>query len=95
MYNVSPARTESKATTSWPLNSLLPSLPKLLHASLRASKYYTSRTDSLSFQAQESRSRADNADDNRAKLTEEVLRVYEALVPGETRPDKAKKFAKV
>lgn len=88
-------RTESKAVTTWPLKTLLAMLPKLLHRGMRASKHYTTRNDCLLFQAQESRDRAANADDNRAKLVDEVLSVYRNVVPGETGSDKVKKFEAV
>ncbi|EEY17477.1 conserved hypothetical protein [Verticillium alfalfae VaMs.102] len=62
---------------------------------IRASKYYTSRSDSLSFQAQTHRHRDANTDENLEKLVEEVQRIYRESVPGETTPGKRKKHEEV
>ncbi|KAL5596744.1 hypothetical protein BROUX41_006565 [Berkeleyomyces rouxiae] len=88
-------KTESKAITSWPVHEIAGVVPRLLRASLRASKYYTERSDSLSFAAQTSRQRASNADENRAKLFGELMRMYEAVVPGESDPSKEQKYEKI
>ncbi|KAJ4016891.1 hypothetical protein NW752_004025 [Fusarium irregulare] len=73
------------------LQQLYSMLPKLLYPSVRKSKYYTSANDSLTFQAQDSRSRDANAQDNRRKLTEELVRIYKDAVPAETSSEKKKK----
>ena len=73
----------------------MPTLPRLLHARLRASQFYAARTDSLTFQAQSQRVAKRNADENRGKLMEEVIKIYDDVVPGESRPDKAGKFRAV
>ncbi|KAK4203500.1 hypothetical protein QBC40DRAFT_262347 [Triangularia verruculosa] len=85
-------KTETKATTTWPVPQLLSRLPKLLHAGLRESKYFSKRSDSLVFQAQTQRSRTANTEDNRQKLFDELQQLYEATVPNATRPEKAAKY---
>ncbi|KAL2260179.1 hypothetical protein VTK26DRAFT_5912 [Humicola hyalothermophila] len=85
-------KTETKATTTWHVPQLLSRLPKLLHAGVRQSKYYSKRSDCLTIQAQTQRSRSANAEENRTKLYEELQRLYRDTVPGETSPDKAKKY---
>ncbi|KAI7921557.1 hypothetical protein M0657_005709 [Pyricularia oryzae] len=82
--NENRVRTESKATTTWPLDVLLPCLPRVLHSSLKESKYYVKGTNSIAMQAQTSRSRDVNAQENRNKLFEEIQRIYTDTVPGET-----------
>ena len=67
-------------------------LPKHLHPSIRASKYYTAGSDSWTFHAQAQRSRTANADENRRKLTDEVMRIYHELTPNETSSEKKKKY---
>ncbi|RFN53104.1 peptidyl-trna hydrolase protein [Fusarium flagelliforme] len=62
---------------------------------VRKSKYYTSANDSLTFQAQDSRSRDANAQDNRRKLTEELVRIYKEAVPAETSSEKKKKHQEI
>ncbi len=86
------ARTETKATTTWSVPQLLGVLPTLLHSGLRESKYYSRRNDCLSIQAQTQRSRSANAEENHQKLFEELEELYRKTVPGETGPDKAKKY---
>ncbi|KAM5365449.1 hypothetical protein ACJZ2D_010984 [Fusarium nematophilum] len=84
-------KTETKAITAYPVGELISMLPKTLHPGLRKSRYYTANNDSLTFQAQDSRSRNANADDNRRKLAEEVTRMYEEATPAETSEEKKKK----
>jgi peptidyl-tRNA hydrolase ICT1 len=45
----------------------------------------------LTFQAQDSRSRDANAEDNRRKLIEEVTSIYKDVIPAETSAEKKKK----
>jgi peptidyl-tRNA hydrolase ICT1 len=85
-------RTETKATTTWPIAQLLSVLPTLLHSGLRESKYYSRRSDCLTIQAQTQRSRSANTDENRQKLFDELDALYRQTVPGETTPEKAKKY---
>jgi peptidyl-tRNA hydrolase ICT1 len=66
-----------------------------LHPGIRASKYYTARSDALTFQDQTHRSRTSNTDENITKLFEEVDRIYQEAVPAESSPEKAKKHAKM
>ena len=84
-------RTESKATTVWPVSQLLPQLPRLLHAGIRESKYYSKRNDHITIQAQTQRSRTANTDENRQKLFEEIQDLYQRTVPNETSEDKKRK----
>ncbi len=85
-------RTETKATTWWAVDELTDILPKPLHPKIRSSKYYTRRNDSLSIQAQTERSRTANAEENRQKLYEELVKMYQETVPGETDPAKKEKW---
>ncbi|KAK4444997.1 hypothetical protein QBC34DRAFT_359063 [Podospora aff. communis PSN243] len=85
-------KTETKATTTWPVKQLLGILPSLLHESIRSSKYYSQRSDSISIQAQTQRSRIANRDENHQKLFEELQALYKSTVPGETSADKIRKY---
>lgn len=85
-------RTETKATTTWPVAQLLSILPKLLHSGIRSSKYYAKRNDCISVQAQTQRSRTANAEENHQKLFEEIQKLYNSTVPGETSPEKKGKY---
>ena len=85
-------KTETKATTSWSIGELMGVVPLLLRPGLRTSRYYAKATDSLTIQAQEQRSRTANAEANRAKLYAELVAMYEAAVPGESRPETAVKY---
>ena len=86
------SRTETKATTTWPLDELLGVLPKMFHPALRRSRYYARGSDSLTFQAQTHRSRTANTDENRRKLMDEIRRLYTETVPGETSSDTKAKY---
>ncbi|KAJ9130282.1 hypothetical protein NKR19_g9963 [Coniochaeta hoffmannii] len=88
-------KTETKAITSWPVSQLMSILPKMLHTGLRESRYYAERNDCISLQAQTSRSRTANADENHQKLFEEIQRLYEERVPSETSPEKRQKYAQL
>lgn len=76
----------------WPLAVLRPALPRVLHATLRNSRYYVPGSDGLAVSAQTSRSRAANAADTRRRLAEELRRIYEEVVPGEERVGTKKKW---
>lgn len=84
-------RTETKATTAYPVRELLSTLPKLLHRSIRESKYYTAKSDSLTFHTQDSRSRDANAKENWKKLLKEIFCIYDQVVPNETSEAKLQK----
>ncbi|RSL65082.1 hypothetical protein CEP53_003859 [Fusarium sp. AF-6] len=84
-------KTETKVTTAYPVRELLSKLPKLLHQSIRESRYYTEKSDSLTFHSQDSRSRDANAKDNYRKMIKEVCRIYEHVVPNETSKAKVEK----
>ncbi|KAK0384404.1 hypothetical protein NLU13_8491 [Sarocladium strictum] len=88
-------KTETKAITMYPCKDLLALLPKHLHPAVRQSKYYTAGSDSWTFQAQEHRSRTANVDENRRKLTAEVMRIYHEMTPNETSSEKRKKHREI
>jgi peptidyl-tRNA hydrolase ICT1 len=88
-------KTETKAITNYPVRELLARLPPALHGAVRASKYYTASSDSLTFHAQTSRSRTSNTEENRQKLLGEVTRMYRDCIPSETGGDKKKKHEEV
>ncbi|EJT75495.1 hypothetical protein GGTG_05428 [Gaeumannomyces tritici R3-111a-1] len=88
-------KTESKATTSWPLYMLLAKLPKVLHSGVRGSRYYVAGSDSISISSQDERSRDMNTGTNRQKLWQEILRIYAETVPGETDEATKEKYKKL
>lgn len=67
--------------------------PKLLHPLLRTSKHYVKNKDCLLFQAQETRDRNANMEDNRSKLFGELQRMYSDAVPSDTSVEKKQKHA--
>ncbi|PHH73188.1 hypothetical protein CDD82_5614 [Ophiocordyceps australis] len=84
-------KTESKAVTAVSVEELQSFVPKSLHLGLRESRYYTASSDSLTFHAQSHRSRGANAEENRKKLMEELVRIYRANTPSPTSCEKKKK----
>ncbi|KAK0649432.1 hypothetical protein B0T16DRAFT_410071 [Cercophora newfieldiana] len=85
-------KTETKATTTWPVKKLLGALPTVLHGGVRSSKYYSRGSDSISIQAQTQRSRTTNKEENHQKLFEELQSLYKHTVPGETSAEKTRKY---
>lgn len=79
----------------YPVWEILALLPKTLHSHIRTSRYYTSNNDSLTFQAQTSRSRTYNVEDNRRKLMDEIKRIYRENTPNETSDEKKEKYEEV
>lgn len=57
------------------------------------SKHYVKNKDSLAFQAQDSRDRNANADENRSKLLGELRSMYSHAVPSDTSVEKKQKHA--
>ncbi|KAI0454690.1 hypothetical protein F5B21DRAFT_504166 [Xylaria acuta] len=84
-------KTESKATSVWPVEELSKGLPKLIRSALRSSRYYSMRNDSITIQAQTQRSRSANTEENRDKLVKELHRIYQEQVPAATSEKKIKK----
>ncbi|KAI0160147.1 hypothetical protein GGR57DRAFT_499561 [Xylariaceae sp. FL1272] len=84
-------KTESKATTVWPVHELARSLPKLMRSALRSSRYYTMGSDSFTIHAQTQRSRTANVTENHDKLVKELHRIYTEQVPEPTSEKKIKK----
>ncbi|KAI1187515.1 peptidyl-tRNA hydrolase domain-containing protein [Nemania serpens] len=84
-------KTESKATSVWPVSELSKGLPKLMRSALRSSRYYSMRNDAITIQAQTQRSRTANTDENHQKLVEELRRIYQERVPSATSDEKVKK----
>ncbi|KAI1169453.1 peptidyl-tRNA hydrolase domain-containing protein [Nemania sp. FL0916] len=88
-------KTESKATSVWPISELSKGMPKLVRSQLKSSRYYSVRNDAISIQAQEQRSRTANTDLNRQKLFDEVHRLFREHVPGATSEETIKKHEAV
>ncbi|KAI1121832.1 hypothetical protein F5Y10DRAFT_255504 [Nemania abortiva] len=88
-------KTESKATSVWPVGELSKGLPKLMRSALRSSRYYSIRNDSITIQAQTLRSRTANTDENHRKLVEELHRIYREQVPAATSEKKVKKHEEI
>ncbi|ETN45382.1 uncharacterized protein HMPREF1541_09213 [Cyphellophora europaea CBS 101466] len=88
-------KINSKAQLRVPVGQLCGHLPVALHPGIRASRYYADKTDSLLFQADESRKATINKDTCYRKLSELVRDVYRAAVPGETSDEQKEKVQKL
>lgn len=84
-------RTETKATSVWPVNELSKILPKLIRPLLSSSRYYVKGSDSITIQAQTERSRTANMEENIEKLVNELRRIYHENVPAATSEKTLKK----
>ncbi|KAJ6115679.1 hypothetical protein N7523_006096 [Penicillium sp. IBT 18751x] len=84
-------KVNSKATLKLSLDALLPQIPFVLHAPLRASRYAVSQGQALLIQSDESRKQASNVDSCFDKLHQLLRSTAEAVIPGETSPEQQKR----
>lgn len=77
-------RVNSKATLKVPLESLIPLVPRVLHPQLRASRYITSKSQTLVIQSDESRKQASNVESCYEKLFQLLEAAAKSSIPGET-----------
>lgn len=85
-------KTSSKATTVWPINSLLQYIPKALHTDLRKSRYFVLSSQSISIQCDTHRSQSSNKAETHERLFQEIVDLYRKTVPGVTSPEKKSKI---
>ncbi|DAA75055.1 TPA_exp: Peptidyl-tRNA hydrolase domain protein [Trichophyton benhamiae CBS 112371] len=88
-------KVNSKATIKVPMSALLPLVPKILHPSIRSSRYYAENSQALVIQADESRKQSQNLNACFDKLTSMIAEAGRAAVPGETSPEQKKKVQKL
>ncbi|KAI1361151.1 hypothetical protein F5Y08DRAFT_315579 [Xylaria arbuscula] len=84
-------KTETKATSVWPIGELSKILPKLMRPLMSLSRYYVKGSDSIMIQAQTERSKTANRDANDEKLVNEIHRIYRENIPGVPSEKKMKK----
>ena len=70
-------------------------MPAMLHASVKASKYYASRSDSIVIQSDGSRKQADNIEDCFKRLHQLIVHIGEVAVKGETSSQQVDKVRKL
>ncbi len=88
-------RTNSKAICNWPIESIKPYVPKILHSELRQSRFYVASSDSLQMSAQSSRSQQENKDECHEKLHEFLKDVSKRCIPGETSEEQKEKIERL
>ncbi|EGD84662.2 hypothetical protein H112_08376 [Trichophyton rubrum D6] len=88
-------KVNSKATIKVPMSDLLPLVPKILHPSIRSSRYYAENSQALVIQADDSRKQSQNLNACFDKLTSMIAEAGRAAVPGETSPEQKKKVQKL
>jgi len=84
-------KTSSKALTEWPLPDLLSHVPKVLHQSLRDSRYYVASSNSIKIQCDSHRGQSENEAETHKRLAEELSKMYTQRVPGVTDPETKKR----
>lgn len=87
LTTLSHVRVSSKATLRIPLSSLLPRVPKLMHATIQGSRYYAAKSNDIVIQADDSRKQSDNVNACFRKLHELIVQAGKAHVPAETSPE--------
>lgn len=88
-------KVNTKATLRVPFSSLLPLVPSLLHAELRASRYAAQRSDSLVIQSDESRKQSANVEACFEKLRQLLEEAGRAVVRGETSEEQKERVRKL
>lgn len=84
-------RVNSKATVRYRMSKLFTATPAILHAALRASKYFAEKSNSLVIQADGSRRQADNVQECFQKLKLLIESAGKNVIRGETTPEKMAK----
>ncbi|KAJ5773572.1 hypothetical protein N7457_008468 [Penicillium paradoxum] len=77
-------KVNSKATLKVPLESLLPLVPRLIHQSLRTSRYAAERAQCLVIQSDEERKQSNNVESCFDKLYQLLQSSAKEVIPGET-----------
>ncbi|KAI9724253.1 MAG: hypothetical protein M1828_003677 [Chrysothrix sp. TS-e1954] len=77
-------KVNSKATMKVDLATLLQHVPSVLEASIRASQYCTTRSETVVISSDDSRKQGDNARHCEAKLYDMIVEAGKRAVPGET-----------
>ncbi|KAL1955434.1 hypothetical protein VTO42DRAFT_8590 [Malbranchea cinnamomea] len=88
-------RSNTKATLTVPIASLLPLVPKPLHAKIRSSQYFAKNSESLVIQSQETRNRTTNLNRCFDKLVELLTHAGEESIPGKTSPEQREKVKRL
>ncbi|KAJ5551164.1 hypothetical protein N7535_000893 [Penicillium sp. DV-2018c] len=77
-------KVNSKATLKVPLDTLLPLVPRLVHPTLRASRYVADRSQCLVIQSDEERKQSNNVESCFDKLYQLLQSSAREVIPGET-----------
>ncbi|KAI6245857.1 hypothetical protein HI914_06137 [Erysiphe necator] len=88
-------KTSSKATTSWPVESLLKYIPRVLHADLEKSRYFVASSQSILIKCDTHRSQASNKAETHERLFKELIEIYHKRIPGITTLQQKKKVEKL
>lgn len=81
----------SKATVRFQMSELFTTIPAILHTSLRASKYFAEKSDSLVIQADGSRKQAENVQECFQKLKLLIESAGKNVIKGQTTPEQMAK----
>lgn len=84
-------RVNSKATVRFGMSKLSTFTPAILHTSLRASKYFAEKSNSLVIQADGSRKQTENVEECFQKLKLLIESAGKNVLKGETTPEQMAK----
>ncbi|EEH37501.2 peptidyl-tRNA hydrolase domain-containing protein [Paracoccidioides lutzii Pb01] len=84
-------KVNSKATLKIPVSSILPIVPRALHAEIKSSRYVAERSDCLVIQSDETRKQSKNLDLCFEKIYQLLVAAGKAAIPGETSPEQKKR----
>ncbi|MDI1485040.1 MAG: hypothetical protein OHK93_000174 [Ramalina farinacea] len=88
-------KVSSKATFRLDVDRFLPQVPKLLHESIKSSRYYANKSNSLVIQADTSRSQGDNVRDCYTKLHQALKDAAKSSIKGESSREQVEKVKRL
>ena len=95
MSGLCDARVSSKATFRLDVDRFLPRVPKLLHESIKSSRYYANKSNSLVIQADTSRNQGDNVRDCYTKLHQALKDAAKKSIKGESSREQVEKVKRL
>ena len=75
------------------LEALFKEVPSVLHAGLRHSSYYASKSQTLVISSDESRKQGDNQENCKVKLCSLIREIAHRSIPGETSAETRRRVA--
>ncbi len=95
MTDQEPRRVNSKVTLRMPMDRLLPLVPPALHGTIRDSRFYAAKSNSIVVQADHARNQHDNIHLCVQKLFDMLVDAGRTVIPGSTSKDQKERVKKL